>query len=616
VVVRFCSLQDIYSCGFLNLLRREQKMKNIRPIFPLSSAILLIAGLLLPSLAATAPIMTNQGTQWTSLTRQKFYTLDQGSRIMPLKWLRALKQANGLPFMANSMSRYGYLPNPNSVEANIPVGFSITVEKNGNKTIGMTCSACHTRQIEVSGVAYRIDGGPSITNMQAFMMGIHQAVNTVLTDSTAFTGFATSVLGHLPLKTEEDALRASVKNWFLPYHTLVSKALPTQSPWGVGRLDAVSMIFNRLTGLDIGTTANHMIPENIKLADAPVRYPFLWNAPVQDYTQWPGFSPNGSRLLGLSRNLGEVIGVFARFYPKQDATKLFGMNYIGNNSANFAGLNTQEDLIMKLSAPKWPWTLNTTLAASGKLVFNKRDPNGENKSCADCHGIKEGESRAFADKTWATPVVDVGTDSREIGLLGYEVKTGVMENAKIFPDDEPIKAVDKAIKVLATAGLGSIIQHYVTPILNTATGNAVLTQPTLDFGLAVSLVEKDWSGFGELNDLKATSSSSTSTTPSYPYEARVLKGIWAVAPYLHNGSVPTLADLLKPAANRTASFKVGPAYDIVKVGLASTQTKFNYTLKTTDCTARNSGNSRCGHEYGTRFTAQEKTALIEYLKSL
>lgn len=42
----------------------------------------------------------------------------------------------------------------------------------------------------------------------------------------------------------------------------------------------------------------------------------------------------------------------------------------------------------------------------------------------------------------------------------------------------------------------------------------------------------------------------------YPYESRVLQGIWAAAPYLHNGSVPTLEELLKPAAERVESFPV------------------------------------------------------------
>ena len=100
------------------------------------------------------------------------------------------------------------------------------------------------------------------------------------------------------------------------------------------------------------------------------------------------------------------------------------------------------------------------------------------------------------------------------------------------------------------------------------------------------------------------------------YESRVLQGIWATAPYLHNGSVPTLADLLKPVTERPAAFQVGPAYDPVNVGLATDQTLFNYTLKTTDCSDRNSGNSRCGHEFGTQLSPGEKRALLEYLKVL
>lgn len=100
------------------------------------------------------------------------------------------------------------------------------------------------------------------------------------------------------------------------------------------------------------------------------------------------------------------------------------------------------------------------------------------------------------------------------------------------------------------------------------------------------------------------------------YEAKVMQGIWAAAPYLHNGSVPTLAELLKPAADRVKQFKIGNAYDTVNVGLAVDQTQFNYTLATTNCSNLNSGYSNCGHEFGTRLSAADKKALLEYLKTL
>ena len=113
--------------------------------------------------------------------------------------------------------------------------------------------------------------------------------------------------GQSAFRCARDALLAAVKEWYEPYHTLIERALPKDT-WGPARLDAVSMIFNRLTGLDIGTAPPYLIPDNIKAADAPVRYPFLWNAARQNKTQWLGFAANGNDLLGLARNVGEVYG--------------------------------------------------------------------------------------------------------------------------------------------------------------------------------------------------------------------------------------------------------------------------------------------------------------------
>jgi len=595
-----------------------KKNESVLRIRSLVSTVLTVAMLApLSSTAATSPVLTDQGGKWTDSARQKYYTQDQGSRIMPLKWINALKQANGAPFMADSLGRYGYLPNPKSPEPGLPVGF-IAAKENGDKFIGMTCSACHTRQIDVSGISYRLDGGPAITDMQGFMGDLDTAVNTVLTDPVAFTEFARAVLGASPKKQGEDKLRADLAAWFLPYDTIVKGSLPTESPWGPSRLDAVSMIFNRVSGLDIGPAPTYMIPENIKRADAPARYPFVWNAPIQDITQWPGFAPNGNRILGLSRNIGEVFGVFAVLHPKKDDSRLLKINYVKNNSANFHGLNKLESLIKKIGPPKWPWTLDKALAAEGEKVFYKKDLAQHNESCADCHGIKKGKMRSFTHETWATPILDVGTDSREVNLLGSQVKTGVLEGAVIFPNKPPLKAVDSAFSVLGTVVGGSILQHYLPVELSPKERKeqSKLDKLVSKFKTEVDKFE-DLDDLGSLDDLKETFQVKEPTaTPSYPYESRVLRGIWAAAPYLHNGSVQSLAELLTPSEKRLAEFKVGPAYDPDKVGLAVEQTKFNFTLKTTDCSDRNSGNSRCGHDYGTGFTDIEKKALLEYLKNL
>ncbi len=100
--------------------------------------------------------------------------------------------------------------------------------------------------------------------------------------------------------------------------------------------------------------------------------------------------------------------------------------------------------------------------------------------------------------------------------------------------------------------------------------------------------------------------------PAGSFEARVLEGIWAAAPYLHNGSVPTLDVLLKPVAQRPTVFYMGPEYDIRKVGLSLIQDQRpGYEYRTSL-----PGNGNAGHEYGTQLGSHEKAALLEYLKTL
>jgi mono/diheme cytochrome c family protein len=504
--------------------------------------------------------------------------------------MQALRQPNGEAFLAESLGRYGYLPN-NDIPG-MPVGFTVA-GPSGGEIIGMTCSACHTRQITVDNIAYRVDGGPAIVDFQSFLADLDTAVNTVLTNEAAFSEFAQGVLGHPPTPQERASLRQEVSDWFFPYHTLMMRALPANA-WGPARLDAVAMIFNRLTGLDIGPPPSHVIAENIQRADAPVRYPFLWNSPVQDKTQWPGFADNGNDILGLSRNLGEVYGVFAIFRPKKDRWNLLGIDYLNENSVNFRGLNALEGLVKQIGPPKWPFAVDAALAKQGEAIYGWSTDRG---GCADCHGIRPGVTRFFEQRTWATPIQDVGTDTREYDLLNWTAQSGVLTDAEIPFVISPLQPRDKSISILGVSVVGSILQEFI-PLA--APQAQTRRRPT--FSLTP-----------ETTDLKGA----FNMTPTpHSYESRVLQGIWAAAPYLHNGSVPTLADLLNPASERPSTFPIGPAYDPEKIGLAAQQTMFNYTLKTTDCSDLNSGNSRCGHEFGTQLSPAEKRALLEYLKVL
>jgi Cytochrome c len=99
------------------------------------------------------------------------------------------------------------------------------------------------------------------------------------------------------------------------------------------------------------------------------------------------------------------------------------------------------------------------------------------------------------------------------------------------------------------------------------------------------------------------------------YIAAFLDGIWLRAPYLHNGSVPTLRDLLNPVAERPKLFYRGyDVYDSAKVGFVTDTPEARRVGTEFDVSRRS--NSNQGHEYGTKLSAGEKDALIEYLKTL
>jgi hypothetical protein len=98
------------------------------------------------------------------------------------------------------------------------------------------------------------------------------------------------------------------------------------------------------------------------------------------------------------------------------------------------------------------------------------------------------------------------------------------------------------------------------------------------------------------------------------YVAVPLDGVWLRAPYLHNGSVPTLEDLLEPVDERPTLFYRG--YDVYERG----ETGFVHQ----GAEARRAGwevdvsvpgNSNAGHEYGIDLAAADKRAVIEYLKT-
>jgi mono/diheme cytochrome c family protein len=106
------------------------------------------------------------------------------------------------------------------------------------------------------------------------------------------------------------------------------------------------------------------------------------------------------------------------------------------------------------------------------------------------------------------------------------------------------------------------------------------------------------------------------------YVAPPLDGVWASAPYFHNGSVPTLWHVLHPGKRPTVWRRTPTGYDESRVGLeveerdALPEGKLLPSVRRQYFDTRKPGKSAAGHDFPDALSADEKTAVLEYLKTL
>jgi hypothetical protein len=108
----------------------------------------------------------------------------------------------------------------------------------------------------------------------------------------------------------------------------------------------------------------------------------------------------------------------------------------------------------------------------------------------------------------------------------------------------------------------------------------------------------------------------TEDSEALAYKGRPLMGVWTTAPYVHNGTVPTLFDLLLPPERRPSSFAVGTReFDPVHVGFVVDQAvpDNSFTFRTVDAAGRAvDGNANSGHDYGNAaLNDEQRWALVE-----
>jgi hypothetical protein len=534
---------------------------------------------------------------WTEDQRRRYYHTAQGSELLPYAWFLALEQprfslSGAPPFKDDRyLQGFGFIPdqvyqqNPDA----LPVGFTrddrFVDPYTGQKlaVLGISCAACHTGELFYGGKAIRIDAGPSLINLQKFTEALGLAVTWTYYDPLRFHRFAGRVLGPNHPHADQVRLRQALKYYLDTTFTEFKATLhlfPT--PEGYGRTDALARIGNFVFGTELNNN------KNLIAGNAPVNYPPIWDASWMDWVQY-----NGSIQQPMGRNVGEALGVRSRInllgYP--------GLQF--QNTIRVENLHEIETLLggsepgKGVWSPKWPeeilGKIDQGTAAKGEQLYNQL--------CLHCHqppmnsedgrqpehwtNFTDSQGRQFF-KVTMIPLAEIGTDPKE---------------AQNFHDRKADSGPLGKGTISAGDGLTLITQR-------------VIEQAYAQFNLTPEQQEQ-WNGYRK-NELREP----------LAYKARPHNGIWATPPYLHNGSVPNLFELLSPVSERSKVFYLGnKQFDPVKFGLDTSPLKgaseFRVDLP---------GNSNAGHEFndgpkgngvmGRKLTPEERMQIIEYLKTL
>jgi hypothetical protein len=343
----------------------------------------------------------------------------------------------------------------------------------------------------------------------------------------------------------------------------------------------------------------HGHPCNLDSADTPVSIPKVWWAWKHDWVQWNAFVENP-----LGRNLAQALALGAS--PDTEFPLLKSLDWL-------------EEQVEKLRPPSWkevfgaPTPGAQKLAELGKKLYHDGRPDRPRPKkglCAHCH-VPEKKQNPDGKEEWKVvliPVKEIGTDD------------GTM--------DSYLKRPKKATG-------GAQAQDFLpAPWLEQTTSTVMTTR----------FLTENISDY----DRKRMQRHRTNSWPRFDqYKAPPHEGVWATAPYLHNGSVPTLYHLLSPKDgqgeatlpdgriipnSRPRSFCVASLeFDPVLVGFktdkcAEGEIPFN---------VEETGNSNKGHEFknaancekregdfaedgvlGCELSHDERMAIIEYLKTL
>jgi hypothetical protein len=569
----------------------------------------------------------------------RFYHTDQGTRTfgMPYEWFMALEQPT-IPWLVITaappfndpayLDRYGFIRNTILSEKKekdkeeMPIGFAKggpMLDSLGNpwrnprtkkdmSGIGLTCAGCHTGRFTYKETAVVVDGGSALTDLFKLKQGMGVALLYTRVLPGRFARFADNILGEASTVDDREALKFQLDQALTQYKQVkdLEQNVAAQSlPEGYGRLDALNRIGNQVFSLDLKK------PENYVGSTAPVHYPRIWNTPWFDWVQY-----NGSIMQPMVRNAGESLGVSAELNLTNPSKGLF------KSSVSIDDLHWMEQMIAGkaptvekgfsgLASPLWPEDvlpkIDWALAEKGSKLYIE--------NCQGCHRppVSLFQPPAAGQARQVTPNPAFFNFANEKAWRTNQIGQPVLLIETIPVDHigtDLAQATDMANrKVALTPELDIKETKFANAlkVLVEKTVNVVYDQRKLD------QKKRDEFNGNMPNEIQ----------DGIAYKVRPLNGVWATPPYLHNGSVPTVYDLLSPVDERPKDFWLGNReYDPEKLGYKSEKITNGFYFNTLI-----RGNRNTGHEFndkpkgtegviGRKLAPDERKALIEYLKTL
>lgn len=389
-------------------------------------------------------------------------------------------------------------------------------------------------------------------------------------------------------------------------------------------------------------------------ANAPVSYPYLWDVAQTDYVQWNGLQANAG-VGALGRNTGQVIGVFASLDWTEEKSWFRGWSLSAlisgqkvkrhridfQSSVDGVNLSRMEGTLKSLKSPLWREAFPEEVVAINANYGIDEDKVSRGKVhylkyCVSCHELIDRDAWDRKITSKMLRLDKLGTDkTMAMNATQYMGRSGNI--------GQTYQGTDVGQVVIAnTAPVRQILTAVTAGVIGTADRDKGAIRRVADqaYMLGASFFNNDLQASVKTGEYEPDTTADTYASLR-AYKARPLNGVWATAPYLHNGSVPTLYDLLLPqhlegersqgevcdGKIRPNTFWVGSReFDPIRVGFKQSNYPANKGFL---FDASLPGNSNSGHEYAAGFTAgigseqplsmlceEERLELLEFLKTL